>query len=996
MHKTFLNIYRFFENRKFLGFSAVFLYTFLIAFLAWNIHLEEDITRLIPNGDKQENLKKVLSGTDFSDKLIISISAREDNVNPDSLVAYANDLTGILENDLSDYIKEIKGKIPDEDITDVYDFVYENLPIFLSPQDYNVISNRLEKDSIKTQITQGYRRLMAPTGFVTKNYFFKDPLNFTSLGLQKLKELQVGDNFSIYRNYLITRDRQNIILFVDPVFPSSETNENEIFINKLQEQIQGLNSNYSYVEGKYFGGVLYSLANANRIKKDILLTVGIAAVVLLILLIFFYRKILIPIILFLPSILGGISGIAFLSVFRGSVSAISLGIGAILLGISIDYALHVMTHYRNNRDVQQLYKDISKPVMMSSLTTAVAFLCLVFLDSPALTDLGLFASVSVLLSSVFALILIPVLYHPKGDKQPKPNFLDRIASVDYSKYRPLVITVILVFVLGLFFFNRVNFNNDLSKLNYKPAEIEQQENEVEHLAGRAGKTIYMVTYGSTVDEALQENNKLYHRLQDLKKENEIKSFSSIGGFILSTATQNQRIESWEEFWTQDTIDYLKQELINVSSEFGFKPESFERFYAELNKDFTPIFLDDYKNTGSLYLDDFISEKSDFATVMSTVNLDEERSDEFVSRFENETGVFALDRKAINQNFLGDLKQDFNKLIAISIFAVFLILLIFYRSLELSILTMIPIAITWISALGIMAVLGLEFNILNIIISTFIFGLGLDYSIFITNACLKEYETGEFDLKTYQTSILISVITTLLGMGALIFAQHPALRSISVVSIIGVLTAVTVSFVIQRILFKHLILNRARSGKPAFHFRKLTQLGKDPNLSETEKLYRKRSILNNYRYKSVYSEVRKRYRLNREQYLQVSQYIEEGEEIAVINSDAGIIPLFLSYKIDNIIIKGLETNSEDLDISKQLPRAREGNITFTDKIEEIESSQVFIINSEVEYEEALVDLMKKRAQKVIFVDTDFPHRWLLDLNFEIVYRQNNILVLRKVD
>ncbi len=996
MRKTFLNIYRFFENRKLLGFSLVFIYTILIALVAWNINLEEDITRLIPNGDKQEKLKKILRETDFSDKIIVSISSKSENGIPDSLVAYANDLTRILENDLSEYITEVEGKIPDEDITDVYDFVYNNLPIFLDAKDYNEISNRLEEDSIKAQINQGYRRLMAPTGFVTKNYFFKDPLNFSSLGLQKLKELQVGDNFSIYRNYLITKDRQHIILFLDPAFPSSETNRNEIFIDELDKQIQGLNTNYGNVEAKYFGGVLYSLANANRIKKDIQLTVGIAVVVLLILLIFFYRKIYIPLILFLPSILGGISAIAFLNILRGSVSAISLGIGAILLGISIDYALHVMTHYRNNRSVVQLYKDVSKPVMMSSLTTAVAFLCLIFLNSPALTDLGIFASVSVLLSSLFALILIPVLYHPGKDTRAKTTFLDKIAALDYSKYRPLVMIVLLVFVAGLFFFNKVKFNNDLSKLNYKPSEIEQQETEVEQLAGRNGKTIYMVTYANTVDAALQENNKLYHRLQNLKKENEIKSFSSIGGVILSTATQNQRIENWESFWSPDTVDYLKKELIEVSSEYGFKPESFDDFYAELNKDFTPIFLNDYKTAGSLYLDDFISERSGFATVTSTVNLDEDKADKFVQDFKDEDGVFALDRKAINQNFLGGLKQDFNKLIAISIFAVFLILLISYRSLELSLLTMIPIAITWICALGIMAVLGLEFNILNIIISTFIFGLGLDYSIFITNACLKEYETGEFDLKTYQTSILISVITTLLGMGALIFAKHPALRSVSVVSIIGVLTAVCVSFVLQRILFRKLILNRALAGKPAYHFKKLTQLRSGNNLSETEKLYRKRSILNNYRFKSVYSEVKRSYRLNREQYLQVSRYVNEGERIAIINSGHGVISLFLSYKFEETRIIGFETETEKLSISGQLPRTKEGNITFTDNLQDLENAEVFIINSEVESQKALVEIMKKKAKKVILVNSNFPHRWLLDQNFEIVYRQNNILVLRKAE
>ncbi|HKJ49243.1 MAG TPA: hypothetical protein VJ973_09155, partial [Christiangramia sp.] len=99
------------KNHKMIGFSILIFYAALISFFAWNITLEEDITKLIPSGEKQELLKKILKEADFSDKLIVSISAESENVNPDSLVVYANELTSILENDFSEYILEIKGKV---------------------------------------------------------------------------------------------------------------------------------------------------------------------------------------------------------------------------------------------------------------------------------------------------------------------------------------------------------------------------------------------------------------------------------------------------------------------------------------------------------------------------------------------------------------------------------------------------------------------------------------------------------------------------------------------------------------------------------------------------------------------------------------------------------------------------------------------------------------------------------------------------------------------
>src|SRR5690606_35214736 len=93
---------------------------------------------------------------------------------------------------------------------------------------------------------------------------------------------------------------------------------------------------------------------------------------------------------------------------------------------------------------------------------------------------------------------------------------------------------------------------------------------------------------------------------------------------------------------------------------------------------------------------------------------------------------------------------------------------------------------------------------NIIISTFIFGLGIDYSIFVTNGMLHHYRTGEHVLKTYKISIILSVITTILGMGVLIFAKHPALYSVSIISVIGIISALVTTFTIQPLLFKLLI------------------------------------------------------------------------------------------------------------------------------------------------------------------------------------------------
>jgi uncharacterized protein len=124
---------------------------------------------------------------------------------------------------------------------------------------------------------------------------------------------------------------------------------------------------------------------------------------------------------------------------------------------------------------------------------------------------------------------------------------------------------------------------------------------------------------------------------------------------------------------------------------------------------------------------------------------------------------------------------------------------------------VPMLVTWIWILGIMAIVGIEFNIVNVMVSTFIFGLGDDYSIFTMDGLLTQYQLGKKNLASIRTSILLSALTTISGLGVLIFAEHPALRSIAGISIIGIVSVFFMSQTLQPFLFRWMITNRTSKG-----------------------------------------------------------------------------------------------------------------------------------------------------------------------------------------
>ncbi|GHC42348.1 1-acyl-sn-glycerol-3-phosphate acyltransferase [Ulvibacter litoralis] len=809
MNKLFYNAYTFIEKNSIASLGALLVVIAFLGFLASKIEFEEDITKLIPTNSKTQEVQKVLASVNFTDKIIVNIQ-RQPNGTLEDLTNYASVLVDSLQKEIPTHIKNIQGIVKEDAIDSTLDFLYYNAPIFLEDTDYRKIEAKLQKDSIAAITEANYKMLLSPSGIIAKKTIRRDPLGISFLALQKLQQIGLNDQFTLKNGFLVSKDEQNVLLFITPTFPSSETAQNALFADRLYEIQKKVNTAFSEkVESEYFGAALIAVANAQQIKKDIQFTVGIALSVLVLIFILFYRKLTIPLILFTPTLFGGLLSVAVLYLVRGQISAISLGIGSVLLGVTLDYSLHILTHIRNNETIKSLYKDITLPILMSSLTTALAFLCLLFLDSQALQDLGIFAAVSVIGASVFALLFIPQVYKGGTSKKRKNTLLDRIASYQFHQNKWLVGGIALLVLVSAFTYNNVVFNKDISKLNFEPPAATAAKEHLETLTNIDLKSMYLVGFGKTTEEALAANDVIFEKLQLLKERNEITSYNSIGAILFSEGIQQQKIAQWKQFWNPETFQKTQTNLIESGATFGFKPTTFKQFYTLLESDFEPLQVSDYSAITSFSIDDFVTEKDDFTTVTSLVKVGESTSEKVKETFKDLPNTLLIDRQAMNETLLGNLKNDFNDLIGYSLLVVLILLLLFFRSFSLTLVTAIPIFLTWVITIGVMGLFGLEFNIFNIIISTFIFGLGIDYSIFVTNGMLKENETGEKTLATHKTSIILSVITTILGVGVLIFAKHPALYSISVVSIIGIFAAMLVSFTIQPLLFKLFIGSKTK-------------------------------------------------------------------------------------------------------------------------------------------------------------------------------------------
>lgn len=820
MHRFFIFLYYLISKYKILSVLFATGIAVLCLFFASKINFEEDINQIIPKNEKSDLTAKVLKQLNFSDKIIVIIEnqSKEDNF---QLSETADTFLTKIEP-LQKYIGSVQGKVNDNEISETFDFVNQNLPLFLNENDYKEIERKLQKDSIAKQVENNYVSLVSPTSLVTKEFIKKDPLGITFLGIKKLNALNISKDFKLEDSYIVTKDGKNLLLFIDPKNKSNDTKNNEAFINHLNEIKDNLNKQFKgKTEVSYFGSPVIAVANAQQIKKDIQNTVIISMTVLLLLLIYYFRNVFTPIIVFLPTVFSVLLALLILYFIKDKISAISLSVGAILIGITIDYALHILTHYKHNNNIEELYKEITQPIILSSATTAVSFLCLVFVRSEALKDLGLFAAITVILSSITALIIVPQLYKPRTkEKAVNTNFIDKIGSYPYEKNKPLIIGCSIIILICLFGFRHVGFNEDIGDLNYIPKDLKLSEAKLEKLSDITSKSIYTISYGNSENEALTRNSQLNQFLEKEKKDGKILSYNSLGNVVLSEKDQQKKIENWQKFWNTSRKNQTISELVNNGNNFGFNTSAFDQFNENLNKNYSTLTLKDYEKVKALQISEFLSNENGFYTVSNVVKVDDKKRDAFIKDVEKNHDALAIDRQQMNENFLGLLKRDFNTLINYSLLAIVLTIIVFFRNFELTVLTMFPIVLTGVVTAGILYFLGLELNIFSTVVCTLVFGVGDDFSIFLTQAMQKEHTTGKNELPTYRTSIILAVFTTVLSIGSLIFAKHPALHSLALVALIGMFSVIIITSTLYPFWFRLLITNRAKKGLSPITFRLL--------------------------------------------------------------------------------------------------------------------------------------------------------------------------------
>jgi 1-acyl-sn-glycerol-3-phosphate acyltransferase len=784
-----------------------------MVFAVSRVNYKEDIADFLPSGKANERINAVYRQAGSSDKLMVGFSMRDSTQSSTERLMEVIDAFALLlqERDSLHVIPEIVAQVDEGQMLEVVEFILQNVPYFLTEADYRRMDTLLSEDFIASQVRDDKRLLTLPSGGLLRQSIAADPLHLFSPLLQKLGDFRAGDSEELIDGYLFSGNgRKGMVILTSP-YGVSETDGNTALLRMVGETMLRVEAAFPDVKVSCFGAPAIAVTNAGQIKKDSALAISLAVALILILLIYFFRSGRNIIFIFASILFGWLFALSLMSIFKDSISIIAVGVSSVFIGIAVNYPLHLIDHLKQQRNTRQALKEIIPPLLIGNVTTVGAFLSLVFLSAEAMRDLGLFGSLLLVGTMLFVLICLPHIVKPDAaSPQPRRLPFERLAAFAPETNRWLVWAALLLTCPLLYLSRSTGFESDMNKISYM---TEQQREDMRSLLQSVEKegldVVYLASEGQRLNDALTVHEQSAALLDTLRRQGLVESVAGVGVFLASIQEQQARLERWSRFWSTRREATLRQ-VEQAGAREGFRKGSFAPFAQLLHADFTPQGEEYFRPITALLTDSYLVKGERYSLVVSLLYCRKGSSAEVVRAVEQaSTGAMAFDARSAGERIVASLSSDFRYVLYVCGVIVFIFLTLSFGRLELSLLSFLPLAVSWVWILGIMQLGDMRFNIVNIILATFIFGQGDDYTIFMTEGLMHEYAYRRKVLKSYKNSIILSALIMFAGIGTLIFARHPAMRSLAEVTVVGMFSVVVMAYIIPPLIFRW--LTRTKGG-----------------------------------------------------------------------------------------------------------------------------------------------------------------------------------------
>ena len=505
-----------------------------------------------------------------------------------------------------------------------------------------------------------------------------------------------------------------------------------------------------------------------QIRREATRRSTLATVAVVMVLVIAYRRARPVLLGALPLLTGALAGLAGVAVLFDGVHGITLAFGFTLLGVAIDYPLHLFSHARHASGDTAI-RAVGPTLMLGAASTAVAYLALALGGSVGLAQLGVFTALGVAAAVLTTRFLLPPLLRSTSDEPASTP-----VQLPGLRWWPILVLAAAAGVLVLAA-GRSPWNDNLAALSPVPAATLQRDAQFRAVLG-APEMRYAVVLSDAEQDAVLEQTEAAAAA--------IAASEAVDGYLAAThllpapSTQQRRRDALP------SADTLRASLTTAAADTPFRPSAFEPFVAavEASGSLPVLTADDYAGTpmGQLLSAHLYRSQEQWVSLISLHGLtDSERL-----RLSLPPTARLVDFRDTSEQLVADYRQRTWWLLAAAGLVIMLLLVWRFDRRRAAAWVMLTVMVSMAATLALLALLLGSLNLYHLVAIVLVGGLGLDYALFASRAgpAAERRDTWH--------ALTACAASTAVAFGVLAFSTIPVLQAIGATVALGCVLAYT--------------------------------------------------------------------------------------------------------------------------------------------------------------------------------------------------------------
>lgn len=720
------------------------------------------ITRMLPGENRIHQMLAFLHRARFASRVAVSFE-RSREVDDLAFVHAVEEVAARLKGP---DVEEVLYRIDLQDAGRDLHFFQQQYPAVDGPP---VVQELFSPAAVTSVVRSIFRDLMMPGGSAAFQMKRRDPFGLQENYLKRLQAISVSTGFHIdlRDGMLFSRDGNHILAVLKTSVAVTDIEGSKRLLAFVENALQTLPSG---VRAELVCGHLHSVSNEAVLKRDVKRAVVAGAIGFFFLFGVCFRDMRAQFIFFIP-LAASLIAVYVTWLFTGALSLFVIGFGVVVVGISVDYGIHIYVALRSDAPVAEGWRRIVRPVTLGSVTTLGVFAAFFTADIPGYRQLAVFSMTSITLSLLGALYVLPLLLNPSG----RPSHLMRGRPIAGIRKFGAVLWLALFISLWVPF-PSVTIKTDLRKLDGVSDAVLNAESNFRRIWGDGIQKMAMaVVRADRYEDALQKNEQLYRRVQETGRADEFSSFSSVWK---SKQARKKNVQEWDDFWSPERLAGLQDAFVRAGGSVGFKPDAFSPFFEWVQA--VPEIEEEPRGNHM-----FASIKERFVQqldgVWHLINYfpDTVEWRDAVQSLNTDSDLMIISRAEIERSLAEDTLRIVKRVSLAAIVLVVLILACLVRNIRDILPALLPSVIGIFTIIQMLSVYEMDITIPSILAGIVVIGLTIDYGVFVV------YGVRQNMMQEINTAVTLSTLTSLMGAGVLLMTRHPALFSIGVVLVSGI-------------------------------------------------------------------------------------------------------------------------------------------------------------------------------------------------------------------